>query len=154
MYPQPSTTLQNSTPKRAGENPESISSSIMEYSPDTKTSFKTPSLSVACLETEQNAWPVRPLYPEWPHRQCIGLAFRRSRVHGSLAAANLAISSQNVHRAIRGAYEVLPRGGGGVTASQFDLPSLTPLFVAGCGRLQLGAHHWATSVALLQAVDN
>ena len=26
--------------------------------------------------------------------------------------------------------------------------------VAGCGRLQLGAAHWATLVALLQAVDN
>ena len=30
--------------------------------------------------------------------------------------------------------------------SQLDLPSLTPLSVAGCGRLQLGAPHWATSV--------
>ena len=29
--------------------------------------------------------------------------------------------------------------------SQLDLPSLTPLSVAGCGRLQLGAPHWATS---------
>ena len=35
--------------------------------------------------------------------------------------------------------------GGGAT-SQLDLPSLTPLFVAGCGRLQLGVSHWATSV--------
>ena len=34
---------------------------------------------------------------------------------------------------------------GGAT-SQLDLPSLTPLSVAGCGRLQLGAPHWATSV--------
>ena len=30
--------------------------------------------------------------------------------------------------------------------SQLDLPSLTPLFVAGCGLLQLGVPHWATSV--------
>ena len=37
--------------------------------------------------------------------------------------------------------------------SQLDLPSLTPLPVAGCGRLQVGAPHWATS-ALLQVVDN
>ena len=29
--------------------------------------------------------------------------------------------------------------------SQLDLP-LTPLSVAGCGRLQLGVPHWATSV--------
>ena len=35
--------------------------------------------------------------------------------------------------------------GGGAT-SQLDLPSLTPLFVAGCGQLQLGVSHWATSV--------
>ena len=34
----------------------------------------------------------------------------------------------------------------GVTASQLDLPSLTPLSVARCGRLQLGAPHWATTV--------
>ena len=30
--------------------------------------------------------------------------------------------------------------------SQLDLPSLTPLSVAGCGSLQPGAPHWATSV--------
>ena len=34
---------------------------------------------------------------------------------------------------------------GGAT-SQFDLPSLTPLSVAGRGQLQLGLTHWATSV--------
>ena len=34
---------------------------------------------------------------------------------------------------------------GGAT-SQVDLLSLTPLFVAGCGRLQLGVPHWDTSV--------
>ena len=34
---------------------------------------------------------------------------------------------------------------GGAT-SQLDLPLLTPLSVAGCGRLQLGVPHWATSV--------
>ena len=32
------------------------------------------------------------------------------------------------------------------TTSELDLPSLTPLSVAGCGRLQLGVPHWATSV--------
>ena len=35
-------------------------------------------------------------------------------------------------------------GGGGT--SQMDLPSLTPLSVASCGRLQLGVDYWATSV--------
>ena len=34
---------------------------------------------------------------------------------------------------------------GGAT-SQLDLPSLTPLSVAGCGRLQPGVPHWATLV--------
>ena len=34
---------------------------------------------------------------------------------------------------------------GGATG-QLDLPYLTPLSVAGCGRLQLGAQHLATSV--------
>ena len=34
---------------------------------------------------------------------------------------------------------------GGAT-SQLDLPSLTPLYGAGCGRLQLGVPNWAISV--------
>ena len=34
---------------------------------------------------------------------------------------------------------------GGAT-SQLDLPSLTPLSVAGCGCLQLGVSRWAASV--------
>ena len=37
---------------------------------------------------------------------------------------------------------------------QLELPSLTLLSVAGCGRLHLRAAHWVTSVALLQVVDN
>ena len=36
-----------------------------------------------------------------------------------------------------------------VTASQLDLPYLTPLYVAGSGQLELGVAHWATPVALL-----
>ena len=40
---------------------------------------------------------------------------------------------------------VLPMWVGGAT-SQLDLLSLTPLSVAGGGRLQLGVPHWATSV--------
>ena len=40
------------------------------------------------------------------------------------------------------------------TASRLDLPFLAPLYVAVCGRLQLGTAHWATSVALLQVVYN
>ena len=48
--------------------------------------------------------------------------------------------------AIRGAQGVLPCVGWGGATSQLDLRSLTPLSVAGCGRLQLGAPHWASSV--------
>ena len=39
-------------------------------------------------------------------------------------------------------------------ASQLDLLSLPSFSTAGYLRLQLGAENWATSVALLQAVDN
>ena len=42
----------------------------------------------------------------------------------------------------------------GATWSQLDLPSLTPLLVAGCGRLQPGVANWASSVALLQVIDD
>ena len=41
-----------------------------------------------------------------------------------------------------------------LTASQLDLPFLMSLSIARCGRLQLGVATWATSVALLQVVDN
>ena len=37
--------------------------------------------------------------------------------------------------------------GAGAT-SQLDLPSLTPLSVAGCGRLELGVPHWSISFSL------
>ena len=47
-----------------------------------------------------------------------------------------------MHEALR---EYCPCEWGGAT-SQLDLPSLTPLSVAGCARLQLGVPHWATSV--------
>ena len=39
-------------------------------------------------------------------------------------------------------------------ASQLDLPALTPLSIAGWGRLQSGAAHWDTIVAIVQVVDN
>ena len=56
-------------------------------------------------------------------------------------------SVADLHRFILGASRswVLPMREGGVT-SELDLPSLTPLPVSGCGRLQLGVPHWATSV--------
>ena len=45
----------------------------------------------------------------------------------------------------RGAQGVLRMGVGGPT-SQWDLLSLAPLSVAGCGRLKLGVPDWVTSV--------
>ena len=53
-----------------------------------------------------------------------------------------------------GAQTALLCKGWGVTASQWDLPSLTPLSVARCGLLQVGAANWTPSVTLLQVVDN
>ena len=77
------------------------------------------------------------LYPEWPHRQ-----------GGCLACCGCTFDSRwgctDLYYA-RGAHGVLPMRVGGAT-SQLDLPSLTPLSVAGCGWLQLGVPQWAASV--------
>ena len=87
------------------------------------------------------------LCPEWPHRQCVGLAFRRSHVRGSLSAVSLVICSPAriaVCNTWSSGGTALFRVGG--ATSQLDLPSLTPLYIAGCDWLQLGAPHWASSV--------
>ena len=87
------------------------------------------------------------LYPEWPHRQCVGLTFRRSHDRCSLSAASLVICSPAriaVCNTWSSGGTALCRVGG--ATGQLDLPSLTPLSVAGCGRLQLGVPHWAASV--------
>ena len=88
-------------------------------------------------------------------RRLYAMAFRwlrvRVPVHGCSNSCDL---WPEFDRAIRGAHGLLPCVGWGVTASQFDLPSPSSLSVAGCSLLQLGAPHWATSVALLQVVDN
>ena len=89
------------------------------------------------------------LYPEWPHRQCVGLAFRCSRVRFPVAAASLVICDSHLHQAIRTLCRVVGND------QSILSKSLTLLSVAGCRRLQLGAPHWATSVlAVLQVVDN
>ena len=73
------------------------------------------------------------------------MAYSWMRVRASVAAVSYAICRQRLHSAILGAQGVLPMRVRGAT-SQLDLPPLTPLSVAGCGRLQLGVPHWATSV--------
>ena len=76
------------------------------------------------------------LYPERPHRQ-----------GGCLACCGCTFESRwgctDFYNA--SGEGVLPIRVGGAT-SQLDLPSLTLLSVAGCGRLQLGVPHWAASV--------
>ena len=86
------------------------------------------------------------LNPGWPHRQggcllCLRLQCR--------LPAHMHAPIYIVHDVLRG-YCPLASG---LTATKFDVPSLTPLSVAGCGRLQQGVASWATSVALLQVVD-
>ena len=71
----------------------------------------------------------------------------------SIPGRDTQICGAHLRRA-SGTQRVLSCSRHGVTAGQLDLPSLTPLFVAGCGRLQLRVVHRATSVALLQIVDN
>ena len=80
------------------------------------------------------------IYPEWPHRE--GglppmLKVARLIPGGDRGCTDLYYA--------RGAHGTLPMRVGGAT-SQLGLPSLTPLSVASCGRLQLGVPHWATSV--------
>ena len=74
------------------------------------------------------------LYPEWPHRQCVGLVFRRSQVRTSLSAVSLVICSPAriaVCNTWNSGGTALCRVGG--ATSQLDLLSLRPLSVAGCG---------------------
>ena len=64
-------------------------------------------------------------FPEWPHRQCVGLVF---------SAESLVICSPAriaVCNTWSSGGTALCRVGG--ATSQLDLPSLTPLSVAGCG---------------------
>ena len=60
----------------------------------------------------------------------------------------------NLYCCTSGAHGALPCKEWGITTCQLDLPSLTPVSVDGCGRLQLWVTHWTTSVALLHVVDN
>ena len=53
-----------------------------------------------------------------------------------------------------GVQGVQPSKGWRLTASQLNQLSLTPLFAAGWGRLQLGVANWATSIALLKAAND
>ena len=72
------------------------------------------------------------------HRQCVGLVFRRSHDRGSLSAVSLVICSPAriavCNTGSSGGTACGAQGGRvGGAPSQLDLPSLTPLSVAGCG---------------------
>ena len=76
--------------------------------------------------------------------------------HAEMQSSSPGLTERDLYAlcASSGAQGVLPCKGWGATASQLDLPSLTPLSVAGYDRLQLEAAHWAPWVTLLQVVDN
>ena len=77
-------------------------------------------------------------YAGWPHRHGGWLACWRLEDRFPAKATLI----YTMHEGVQG---VLPMRVGGAT-SQLYLPSLTPLSVADCGRLQLGVPHWAASV--------
>ena len=81
-------------------------------------------------------------YPVCPHRQ--GGCLACWRLQGCKIESRLWLSSTYLYQE-RGAQGVLPMRVWSATI-QLDLPSLTPLPVAGCGRLELGVPQWATSV--------
>ena len=83
-------------------------------------------------------------YPQWPHMQggCLACMLKVARLQDPIQAV------AELHRFIlctRRSGGTAQEGVGCVT-SQLDLSSLTPLSVAGYGRLQLEVPHWATSV--------
>ena len=84
------------------------------------------------------------IHPEWPHRQCVGLAYTWTRVRVSVGAASLVICRPRSTPCNTWSSGGIAHESGGTT-SQLYLPSQMPLSVAGCGRLQLGVPHWATS---------
>ena len=85
---------------------------------------------------------------------CIGKAVALSvGVHSSISGRYTLTCGTYLH-CKSNVQVILPHRGCRATASQLDLSSLTPLSVAGCGRLHLGVAHWDTSVALPQVVDN
>ena len=65
-------------------------------------------------------------------------------VSGSVLCRDTLISGTHFHCAIVALRSYCPVDGGGVTASQFNLPSLTTLTLAGWGRVQLEVSHLST----------
>ena len=91
------------------------------------------------------------MYHEWPHRQCSNNVCWRYRVHLPPVKLGFVAHICTMQVALT---RYCPVKRGGITASQGDLSSLTALFIAACGWLQLGVAHWNNSVNLLPVVDN
>ena len=72
---------------------------------------------------------------------------RVAKFQGRFPAVDEAASIYTMHEALRG---YCPEGGG--ETSQLDLPSLTPLSVDGCGRLQPGVSVDSVDFSILQQV--
>ena len=103
-----------------------------------RTSNRRPNISNSMSSREQFIIQTDyHTYPEWPNRQGSCLACWRLQVDFLWGCSDLYYAW--------GYQGVLPIRVWSET-SQLVLPSLTPLSVAGCGRLQLGVTHWATSV--------
>ena len=90
------------------------------------------------------------LYYEWYNENnlsCITLSVSIGKVIARMLKlqGRLPAEAALIYTMHEGAQGSLPMRVGGAT-SQLDLPSLTPLSVAGCGWLQLGVSNWAASV--------
>ena len=81
------------------------------------------------------------IYPEWPHIGKVVASHDEGRRVDSLPRLHrFILCTRRSTGAAHGAMKV------GSMTCQLDLPSLTPLSVAGYGLLQLGGPHYATSV--------
>ena len=103
-----------------------------------------------------SAYPVPTLrllpplnHREWPHRQCVGLAYPRTSVRATVAAASVAICSPHLQHAIRWA-QCRVRSNGQSIGSTVSYAVVHSWLWSTATRNS----HWATSVALLQVVDN
>ena len=102
-----------------------------------------------CYERYKDIFLIIALHPEWPHRQCVGLAYTWKRVRAPVVAASLAICRPRLHRAIRGAQRLCPWGWGVRPVNWiYHCPSLV---VVDCNQ---EFPIWCYFSILLQVVDN
>ena len=78
---------------------------------------KWKTLETKCYQTKLIEKILICLNPEWRHRQCVGLAYPRTRVRAPVAAASLSICSPYLQLAMIGAQGYRPVLGGGNSQS-------------------------------------